>query len=508
MPPLSETKRNLLLVRHTTDNKRDLVATLAKGRERVEARIVKAARAKNFATSRRIRDGIYKDISQEYKRLQGDLDKWSTRSINNTMRPWFDLAQADLAATAADKAAASFAKFSSAHVEEYFERIHPFNAERLAAVNVHLNPQLTRMLDTDVRALRSAVVDTFRESLIEGGTAADRYQMLSKRVMDYADNPKSWQFIAKNGKRWKKGNYFDMLNRTVSANVARDSYHDALADEGHDLVELIGGLSSNSHDACVQWVGTVFSMTGATKGYPALGTYEAAGGFHPNCVHITVMATEAVKGQAKGIAEDAPDDAVPVASTIEEAERIAVEAGIADKVDYRKITNVDVANAVNAASSRMVKKYGHKYDKIRAAKQTSAQNAGTPMYHRARIKPDGSATHELVVNEGYFGRFGSTEEIIKDIAASRTDQWWIARNIEDLAVHEYAHRLTAVKMYKAQQGKTFVRPGGLYDYKNLGRYASSNADEAVAEVFNRYHQDGFIKPEWRVLFNESSEVPL
>ena len=288
MPPLSETKRNLLLARHTADNQRDMVRVLAKGRERVEARILKAAREKRFATSRRIRDGIYKDISQEYMRLQGDLDQWSTRTINRTMRPWFDLAQADLAATAADKAAASFTAFSAKHVEEYFERIHPFNAKRLAAVNVHLNPQLTRMLDTDVRALRSAVVDTFRESMVEGLTAPERWKRLSSRVAEYADSPTSWKFIDKSGRRWKKGNYFDMLNRTVSANVARDTYHDALADEGHDLVELIGGLSSNSHDACIKWEGTVFSMTGATKGYPTLDQYVAEGGFHPNCVHVTV----------------------------------------------------------------------------------------------------------------------------------------------------------------------------------------------------------------------------
>ena len=515
MAYLNRKQRNQLLQNQIDENRVGMLKALKDGRRRVEMRIIEAARNERFATVRRIRDGIYKDIGEEYKRLQGDLDEWSKDSILRTSKVYHGLAAADLLATDDDRLASSFAKFSAKHNEEYFAKIHPFNAEKLAAVNVHLNPQLVRMAETDVRALRTATVDALREAHIAGMTPQERAKLLRGKVMDYADNPASWKFIDRSGKRWKKNNYFDMLNRTVTANVARDTYHDALVDEQRDLVVLLGGTSAESHPACEKFNGKVLSLTGQTPGFPTLDEYIGEGGFHPNCVHSTAYVSKDFGPHRKLIEEQGGEieevrDVVEFkpAKTIKEAEEWAVNNGIADKADYNKLSNIDVANAVNSASARMVNRYGKKYDKIRAAKQTSAQNAGTPMYHHARIKPDGTSTHELVVNEGYFGRFGSTDEIIKNIAESRADQWWAARNIEDLAVHEYGHRLTAVKMYNARKGEAFVRPGGIYDYKNLGRYASSNADEAVAEVFNRYHQDGFIKDEWRILFNESSEVAL
>ncbi|GAG01876.1 unnamed protein product, partial [marine sediment metagenome] len=213
---LNKAQRNQLLENQIARNRVDMIETLRKARRRVEMRLIEAARDERFATVRRIRDGVYKDIGQEYVRLQGDLDKWTNESLLRTSKVYYELAAADLLATDGDKLASSFTIFSAKHNEEYFAKVHPFNAERLAAVNVHLNPQLVKMAEADVRALRAATVDTLREAHIAGMTPQERFKLLREKTMEYADDPKSWAFIDKSGRKWKKNNYFDMLNRTVT----------------------------------------------------------------------------------------------------------------------------------------------------------------------------------------------------------------------------------------------------------------------------------------------------
>ena len=303
MPPKTVKQRESLLLRQTTSNRVALVEALLKARKHIESAIMRAAKDKRFATVRRIREGVYKDIQTEYVALQGNLDRWTRGSIRKTSKEFHGLAAEDLLLTEADKKVISFTKFSKASMDGYFARIHPFNADRLAAVNVQMNPHLTRMLDTDVRALQNAVVDVFRETKVAGLTSVERWNMLQARVLEYADNPTSWKFISRDGRKWKRGNYFNMLNRSVSAQVARDSYNDTLISENRDLVQIIGGLSSNSHEACRRWVGRVVSLTGATPGYPPLSQYISEGGFHPNCVHTTVYMSPEFEATAKVLDE-------------------------------------------------------------------------------------------------------------------------------------------------------------------------------------------------------------
>jgi CRISPR/Cas system CSM-associated protein Csm2 small subunit len=312
MPPLTAKAREKLILRQTTSNRVDLVNTLLTARGHIEDRMMRAARNKNFATVRRIREGIYKDIQAEYVRLQGNLDNWTKRSIKKTSKVFHGIAADDLKLMDDDKKVISFTKFDKKFTEEYFGRIHPFNADRLAAVNVQMNPQLSKMLDTDVRALQNAVVEGFREAQVAGMTSQERWKLIQGKVLDYAENPTTWQFIDKSGRKWNKGNYFNMMNRTVSANVARDSYHDTLTEEGRDLVQIIGGTSDASHDACVEWDGRVVSISGNSSEFPALDEYIADGGFHPNCVHSTVYVSANFEAGRKLIEKQAGEPAPKV----------------------------------------------------------------------------------------------------------------------------------------------------------------------------------------------------
>jgi len=281
--PKSNADRLRLLARKTTQNRAEMIRTLLLARDKVQDRILKAARNKRYGTARRVRDGLLRDLIGLYLELQGDLDTWTKGAIENTSKDFFDLAIEDLLLTEADTAAINFTIFSKEHFEDYFERIHPFNADRLAAVNVHLNPNINRMLESDVRELQNATVEIFRLAEVSGLTPEERFLALRGRVEGMVDEQRSWSFVDKAGTSWKNGNYFQMLNRTVSAKVARDSYNDALIEEKRDLVQVIGGTSPNSHPACVRWNGKILSLTGATPGYSTVADAESEGLHHPNC---------------------------------------------------------------------------------------------------------------------------------------------------------------------------------------------------------------------------------
>jgi len=286
-------RRERLLRRVTAQNQDDIVGALLKGRENVENSMIKAARNQRFGTSKAIRDGVYVNLRDQYMQLQGDMDTWTDKSIENTGKEFHHLVVEDLATDGIK--AQSFTQFKDNHFREYFERVHPMNADRLAFTNVNMNKQLSGMLDSDIAQMQQKTVEVFRRAQVEGLTSSERFKLLRGSLLDVADNPKSWQFIASDGKKWANNNYFSMLNRTISANVARDSYNDELTDQGLDLVQIIGGISSNSAKACIAYAGRIVSLTGATSGYPTLADYEGAGGFHPNCVHFTAYVSEFTK---------------------------------------------------------------------------------------------------------------------------------------------------------------------------------------------------------------------
>ena len=320
MPPLTENARTLFLQKRVIDEQKTLIPILLRARERITDRMVRAVRRKDYSTSKRIRNGVERDIGRLYHDLNGDLDSWAERGISRHSKEWFAIAKDDLRLTDGDRAAISFTRFSREHLADYSARINPFNAKKLVATQ-RMNPELVRMALSDIRALDSAVLEVFTETLAAGETADVRYRLLRDRVMDYADDPKTWAFIDKSGRRWREGNYFDMVNRTISANVARNSYSDTLRSEGRDTVKVIGGLSSNSRDACVHGVGKIYSMDGVTPGLPTLSEYRAAGGFGPNCPHFYVYVSPEVDPQEieKG-REEAADVRKDFADTIKEQE--------------------------------------------------------------------------------------------------------------------------------------------------------------------------------------------
>jgi len=283
MPPLTPKDRERKLTRRTASNRVQMVDALMNARKHIEERLLRAATNKRFATVRRVREGIYKDIQAEYVALNGDLDKWSRSSILDTSEEWHKIAADDLRLTDGDKDVISFTQFSKKHTDDYFARISPFKAAENVAINAHLGG----MANTDIRALQTAFTESFREAHLAGMTAPERWNLMQSKILKYAEDPETWQFIDRAGRKWKRGNYFNMVNRTLSARVSTDAYNDTLIEEGRDLVQIIGGIAPNSHKACIAWMGRVVSLTGNDTRFPALQSYIDDGGFHPNCIHST-----------------------------------------------------------------------------------------------------------------------------------------------------------------------------------------------------------------------------
>ena len=83
-----------------------------------------------------------------------------------------------------------------------------------------------------------------------------------------------------------------MLSRTVLLNAGRQSYFDACAANGNDVVRVT--VSGNPCPACAVWENRLLSISGATEGLPTVEQATAAGLCHPNCTHSFVAVGEFV----------------------------------------------------------------------------------------------------------------------------------------------------------------------------------------------------------------------
>ena len=137
----------------------------------------------------------------------------------------------------------------------------------------------TKMSFDHIRALRSMAGDVLRTSSLTGASMTD----VTREFLARAQEIPGFKFTAANGAVWSNETYFRMLARTEIMNAGRAAYDQKCADEGVDLVELT--TSGHCCEACAEFEGTVFSLTGATPGYPTKQDLIEAGVFHPNCTH-------------------------------------------------------------------------------------------------------------------------------------------------------------------------------------------------------------------------------
>ena len=153
----------------------------------------------------------------------------------------------------------------------------------------HIAGMTQNMIKSDVAFIRQASADVFRLAGVNGMTAEQTKEMLLGKILT---RPEKFQFVDAGGHVWDNESYCKMLSRTVLLNAGRQSYFDACAANGNDVVRVT--VSGNPCPACAVWENRLLSISGATEGLPTVEQATAAGLCHPNCTHSFVAVGEFV----------------------------------------------------------------------------------------------------------------------------------------------------------------------------------------------------------------------
>lgn len=267
---------------------------LLSARDRVQLQIINAVKKGNPAGAAWIRDNLYRNLQKEYSKLQGDLNGWTRSSVTSVAQEWTKYAVEDIPGGNYDKA---WTQFSKKHLDEIVAQFSPSTMAGRAAVNAGLlDPAVGGMLKQDIDSLRRIVQDTTREQAATGMTASEWRRIVQDRVLQ--ENA-AWKFIDSSGKTWSANNYFNMLNRTVAAETARETYLTQMAESEHDLATIEGGIPPNCCPDCLRWAGKIVSVSGTSKDYPSYKQAKEDGVFHPRCRHYLAVVLEGEEEEAK-----------------------------------------------------------------------------------------------------------------------------------------------------------------------------------------------------------------
>lgn len=156
----------------------------------------------------------------------------------------------------------------------------------------HIAGMTKNMEKSDVAWLRQTAGDVFRLAGTSGMTAQETKQMLLGKILM---RPEKFQFTDAGGRMWDNKTYCEMLTRTVLLNAGRQTYFDACAENGSDVVRVT--VSGNPCPDCAVWENRLLSISGNTPGLPTVAEATAAGLCHPNCTHSFVAVGDYVREQ-------------------------------------------------------------------------------------------------------------------------------------------------------------------------------------------------------------------
>lgn len=289
--PLDKT-RDGLLRKAIVKGEKEIKAVVKRNQRTIKGLVSEYSEKPRFATNAALRTALYRELAGEYKKFGSDIDEWTRNNVESTAQEFWKFAKTDLPLEG------TFGAFSKQHIEDILGEINPNTVDDLVGINAAAGG----MLQNDVRALRAAVATTIAEGAVEGLTNPQLAERMRIKVGDAAGK---FQFVDRSGRKWKADNYFGMLNRTIHAQAARNTYATAGTSAGYDLYTITGGVTGSSvenpDDPCDAWAGRIFSMTGSTEGFPTYDDALSAGVFHPNCVHgiRAVLPSEVPELQAK-----------------------------------------------------------------------------------------------------------------------------------------------------------------------------------------------------------------
>lgn len=168
-----------------------------------------------------------------------------------------------------------------------------FGVQHQQAMQVLADNFYQRMQDVDSIVGRR-IDDIYRELTLQNITynisGIDSWQVTKKNLEKDLLKNGITGFVDKSGRRWSLSSYADMATRAVSREVKIEGHKNRLLENGYDVVEITGGVSKVTCQACKNWVGRRISLTGKTEGLPTLADARASGVFHPRCTHSITKA--------------------------------------------------------------------------------------------------------------------------------------------------------------------------------------------------------------------------
>lgn len=280
----------------------ELEARIKDARARVGRIVSAAARDRKLVMSGRNREKLYKQIGDVYLQLDNGLKDWGKDIVSKGAIDWHDAAIRDIKGQTGEDPGNGVTKFSREYAEDVFKRVSPENGRSLAATVTD------NMASEDIKALRTATVDVYRAGALSGMTLQDMQKDIQARWDGIAGDRAAFRFVDGAGRPWENARYLQMLVRTTTARVARDSYFDTLAKNGDDLV-IVQNADGEACDICNAWDGVILSITGSSEKYPSYQQALDAGCFHPNCRCMAERVDETIdKAEIKKQAETPTPD--------------------------------------------------------------------------------------------------------------------------------------------------------------------------------------------------------
>lgn len=263
------------LRKQVNDGEKKLLKIVDHRKAEIDKKIKSAVKKKSFATAASTRDGLYRSILTSYIGLNKDINKFLKTQSHEVAEYWYDKTATTLAEDGVK--VATFGQFSKKYLNDINERLNPFET----ADRVLVSPRIGIMAQEDINAIRGIVTDTMREAATVGMTTPEMAQVMKSKVMDFDPSLVIRDSI---GRKWKADSYFGMVNRTITAQVSRETTTDLMAEAGYDLIRVTG-RSTDPNSPCIPYEGEILSTTGATPGYTTVDEAMANGLYHPNCIH-------------------------------------------------------------------------------------------------------------------------------------------------------------------------------------------------------------------------------
>lgn len=247
-----------------------LIKYLVKAQAHIMARISWYAAKKDIAARAITREQLFDEIETSYSELG--------TGISRQIKDLLGTVAKDAHAVAAEETG-KLMRYDPERNKRYFDLVRPGNSRNLAAT-------FTESMTKDaIRRLRWSFVDAFRQATVEGLTANETHRLLQDKWNTLSADANNFRFVDAAGRKWENARYMQMLVRTNSARVHRESYIDSLVGMGFTLASVSTDSGEENCSVCDRWEGRVIRIGGDGDGFPTYEEALADGLFHPNCTH-------------------------------------------------------------------------------------------------------------------------------------------------------------------------------------------------------------------------------